>query len=76
MTVKSIKIQNNKIIRNKKGNILKFLNCKSKQFKGFGELYFSEIKKKHQKDGIFIINIFHCNSSLWISGIYFFNPKK
>ena len=56
MIVKSIKIQKNKIIFNNKGNIIKFLNKKSKQYKGFGEIYFSQIKKMLRKDGIFIIN--------------------
>ena len=49
MTVKSIKIINNKIIKNKKGDVIKFLNKKNNLFRGFGEIYFSEIKKNHTK---------------------------
>ena len=49
MTVKSIKIINNKIIKNPKGDIIKFLNRKSKLFSRFGEVYFSEIKKNKTK---------------------------
>ena len=49
MIVKSIKIQKNKIIFNKKGNIIKFLNKNSKQYKSFGEIYFSEIKKRYKR---------------------------
>ena len=33
-----------KIIKNSKGNIFKLLSKKSKQFVGFGEVYFSEVK--------------------------------
>ncbi len=38
-----------KIIRHKKGDIKKFITKKSKEFKGFGECYFSEIKKNQIK---------------------------
>ena len=38
-----------KIIRHKKGDIKKFITKKSKEFKGFGECYFSEIKKNKIK---------------------------
>ena len=34
-----------KIIKNKKGNIIKFLNFKKKLLPKYGELYFSEVKK-------------------------------
>lgn len=77
MTVKLVKIQNNEIIYNKKGNILKFLNKNSKQFKGFGELYFSEIKKNTSKGW----NIHYKYYSIvtvpyGIVEFTFFNPKK
>ncbi len=49
MIVKSIKIINCKIIKNKKGNILKYINKRNKFFIKFGEVYFSEIKKKYTK---------------------------
>ena len=38
-----------KIIKNKKGDILKFLSKKDFYFKGFGEVYFTEIKKNKVK---------------------------
>lgn len=46
---KSVKIINCKIIKNKKGDIIKYLNKKNNIYKGFGEIYFSEIKKNHTK---------------------------
>jgi len=44
-----IEIIKNEIINNNKGNILKFIKKSSKEFLGFGECYFSEIKKKTKK---------------------------
>ena len=38
-----------KVIKNKKGDILKFLSKKDVFFKGFGEVYFTEIKKNKVK---------------------------
>ena len=38
-----------KVIKNKKGNIIKFLNFKKTFLKRYGELYFSEVKKNHFK---------------------------
>jgi len=38
-----------KVIKNKKGDILRFLSKKNVFFKGFGEVYFSEIKKNKVK---------------------------
>ena len=49
MTAKSIKIFKGKLIKNKKGNIIKFINKKDKFFEKFGEIYFSEIKKNKIK---------------------------
>ena len=49
MTVKLIKLSKGKTIKNKKGNIIKFINKRDKLFKKFGELYFSEIKIKKEK---------------------------
>ena len=49
MTAKSLSIYKNKIIKNKKGSIIKFVNKKNKFFKSFGEIYFSEIKKGTSK---------------------------
>ena len=44
-----IELINQEIIKNKKGNIKKFLNKKDSIFRGFGECYFSEIKSKNFK---------------------------
>ena len=44
MTAKLIKISKKKIIKNYKGNIIKFINNKNNLFKKFDEVYFSEIK--------------------------------
>ena len=44
MTVKSIKILKNKIFKNKKGHLIKYISEKDKFFKKFGEVYFNEIK--------------------------------
>ena len=49
MRVNSIKIKNLEIIKNKKGDIIKFLKKKDNLFKGFGEIYFSEIYSKQKK---------------------------
>lgn len=48
-TAKSVKVEKNKIIKNPKGNIIKYLSKKDKIYKGFGEIYFSEIKKNKIK---------------------------
>ena len=49
MNIKNIKVINASIINNNKGDILKFVNKNDKFFKGFGEIYFSEIKKNKIK---------------------------
>ncbi len=49
MTAKLVKLVKNKIIKNKKGSIIKFLKKGDKIFKSFGEIYFSEIKKNRIK---------------------------
>ena len=49
MTVKSIKIINGKILKNKKLNLIKYISKKNSFFKGFGEIYFNEIKLKKKK---------------------------
>ena len=65
MTVKLIKIFKNKIIRNKKGNITKYVALNNKFIKRFGEIYFNEIhlnKKKgwilHKRNICLILCIF------------------
>lgn len=49
MTVKSIKIINGKILKNRKGNLIKYISKKNSFFNGFGEIYFNEIKLKKKK---------------------------
>ena len=49
MIKSDIKIIKNKIIKNNKGDIKKFLTKNSKEFSGFGECYFSEIKSRAAK---------------------------
>ncbi len=49
MTVRSIKIYKNNIIRNKKGNLVKYISKKNFFFKKFGEIYFNHIKLKKTK---------------------------
>ena len=49
MTVKLIKIFKNKIVRNKKGNIIKYVALNNKFFKRFGEIYFNEIYLNKKK---------------------------
>ena len=46
---KLVKVEKNKIIKNQKENIIKYLSKKDKIYKGFGEVYFSEIKKNKIK---------------------------
>ena len=45
LKIKKIKINKLNKIKLKKGNIIKFLKSNSNNYKGFGEIYFSEIKK-------------------------------
>ena len=77
MTVNSIKIKNLKIIKNKKGDIIKFLKKKDNLFKGFGEIYFSEIYSNQQKGWNF-----HKKNTCLISvpfgnvNFKIFNPEK
>lgn len=52
MTIKKIKIFKNKIILNKKGNLIKFISTKDLFFKKFGEVYFNEIFYKKKKGWI------------------------
>ena len=77
MKAKSIKIFKNKVIKNNKGNITKFVTKKSKFFSGFGEVYFSELKKNKSKGW----NI-HLKNQCILTVIQgdvkftFYNPKK
>ena len=49
MKLSNIKIIKLKVYKNFKGNLIKYLNNKNKNFKKFGEIYFTEIKKNHVK---------------------------
>ena len=44
-----IKIYKLNKLKNSKGDVLKYLNKNNKYFKKFGEIYFTEIKKKKNK---------------------------
>ena len=75
--VKSVKVFKKNIIKVKKGDIIKFLNKDDVFFKGFGEIYFSEIKKNQTKGWNF-----HkrntCIISVPLGNVEFliFNPQK
>ena len=49
MKIIGLKIFKQKIVNNKKGDILKFLSRRDIFFKKFGETYFTEIKKNKTK---------------------------
>ena len=49
MKINGLKKIKKKIIKNSKGDILKFLLKSDSYFKGFGEIYFTEIKKNKVK---------------------------
>ena len=53
MKAKLYKIHKNKVFRNKKGMIVKFISQKNSFFKRFGEVYLNYIKKKKKKGWIF-----------------------
>lgn len=65
-----------KIIKNTKGNIIKFVNKNQLPLKKFGEIYFSEIKPNTTKDWKYHQNR---NQYLTIAGgsvVFFFKKKK
>jgi len=77
MKVKSIKFVKNKIVSNKKGDIIKFINKNSKNFSKFGEIYFSEVKINKTKGW----NIHYKNQCILAVPFgkiifSFFNPKS
>ena len=49
MSLKNIKIIKLKVLKNSKGDLLKYLNKNHKNLKNFGETYFNEIKKNQVK---------------------------
>ena len=65
MKITGLKIYSNKVIKNSKGDILKFLSRRNVFFKKFGEIYFSEIKKNKTKGWNF-----HKKNTCLLSVIY------
>ena len=45
MSLQKIRIVSKKILKNPKGDLLKYVTKEDKYFKKFGEIYFTEIKK-------------------------------
>lgn len=66
--LKKIKL---KIIKNNKGDLIKYISLKDNFFKKFGEIYFSEIRKNHVK-GWNLHTKFKCHIAV-ISGSVTFN---
>ena len=73
MRINGLKKIDIKIIKNEKGDILKFISSKNPYFKKFGEVYFSEIKKGQTK-GWNLHTKFKCFISV-LSGSVTFNFK-
>ena len=55
MSLKKVKIIDLKKINNKNGDVIKILDKNSKNFKKFGEVYFSKIKKNYKILGIWVL---------------------
>ena len=51
MKISGVKKIEQKVFKNSKGDLLKFVSKKSKYFKSFGEIYFNEIKQSKKKGG-------------------------
>ena len=49
MKIIGLKLFKNKIIKSKKGDIIRFVSKKNSFYRKFGEVYFSEIKKNKIK---------------------------
>ncbi len=71
MRINGLKKINIKIIKNKKGDLIKYLSSKDNFFQKFGEIYFSEIKKGQTK-GWKLHKKFKCHLAV-ISGSVTFN---
>lgn len=71
MKISGLKKINIKIIKNKKGDLIKYLSSRDSFFKKFGEIYFSEIKKGQIK-GWNLHKRFKCHLAV-ISGSVTFN---
>lgn len=62
---------NRKIIKNKKGDLIKYLSTKDKFFSKFGEIYFSEIKKDQVK-GWKLHQKYRCHLSVLCGSVTFY----
>ena len=71
MKISGLKKINIKIIKNNKGDLIKYLSSRDSFFKKFGEIYFSEIKKGQIK-GWNLHKRFKCHLAV-ISGSVTFN---
>ena len=49
MKINGVKKIEQKVFKNSKGDLLKFVSKKSNYFKSFGEIYFNEIKQNKKK---------------------------
>ena len=73
MKIIGLKKININVIKNKKGDILKFISKKNTFFRKFGEVYFSEINEKKNKRVEFTqtkLLLFDC--LLWKGNFYFY----
>ena len=52
MKISGVKKIDQKVFKNSKGDLLKFVSKKSNFFKSFGEIYFNEIKQNQKKGWI------------------------
>ena len=71
MRIIGLKKINSRIIKNSKGDLIKYLSSKDNFFKKFGEIYFSEIKKGQTK-GWKLHKKYKCHLAV-ISGSVTFN---
>lgn len=71
MKINGLKKINIKILKNKKGDLIKYLSVKNRFFRKFGEIYFSEIKKGQIK-GWNLHKRYKCHLAV-ISGSVTFN---
>ena len=76
MNIKNIKVINASVINDNKGDILKFVNKNDKFFKGFGEIYFSEIKKNKIKGWNYHKKNYCLFSVPFGKVIFYFKKKK
>lgn len=68
MSLSKVKVFNLERKKNSKGDIFKILNNKDKHFKGFGEIYFSDIKIPHIK-GWNLHKKFYCQITICFGSV-------